>query len=255
MFSTWKRMSSINYYGGCPMAKITLRYRVEVKREVSVQRRIQYTQPQIVYKPTPIVVPSSFVQKTLSDAKNEIVSTQHKLADISRRRTIPTGVYNKPIEDVYYALDNYRKPEEQETNTLYDVFISHASEDKTDFVNPLVEKLQDIGITVWYDTLEMQWGKGLREQIDNGIKRSKFAIVVLSKSFFKKYWTNRELDGILVKETVTGKTLLPIWYNITQEEVYDYSPTLSGVFAISSTTHTIDDICKAFQLILEKEAV
>jgi hypothetical protein len=101
----------------------------------------------------------------------------------------------------------------------------------------------------------MQWGKSLREQIDNGIKRSKFAILVLSKSFFAKKWPQRELDGILAKETISGNAPLPIWYNLTQEEVYEFSPTLSGVFSVSNRDHSIDDICKAFQLILEKEAV
>ena len=117
---------------------------------------------------------------------------------------------------------------------MYDVFISHASEDKKEFVAPLVEKLQDAGITVWYDALELQWGKSLREQIDNGIKRSKFAILVLSKHFFEKQWPRRELDGILAKETVSGNAPLPIWYNVTQEDVYEFSPTLSGLYAIST---------------------
>ena len=137
---------------------------------------------------------------------------------------------------------------------MYDVFISHASEDKADFVNPLVEKLQDAGISVWYDALELQWGKSLREQIDNGIKRSKFAMLVLSQNFFKKQWPKRELDGILAKETITGNAPLPIWYNLTQEEVYEFSPTLSGIFSISTKDHSIDDICKAFQLLLQKES-
>ncbi len=74
---------------------------------------------------------------------------------------------------------------------MYDVFISHASEDKKDFVAPLVEALQDAGIRVWYDTLEIEWGKSLREQIDNGIKHSKSAILVLSKNFFAKRWPQR----------------------------------------------------------------
>lgn len=136
---------------------------------------------------------------------------------------------------------------------MYDVFISHASEEKADFVNPLVEKLQDAGIRVWYDALELQWGKSLREQIDNGIRRSKFAILVLSKNFFAKRWPQRELDGILAKESTTGVAPLPIWHNITQQELYEFSPTLSGIFAYSSKDYSIEDICKAFQLLLEKE--
>jgi hypothetical protein len=136
---------------------------------------------------------------------------------------------------------------------MYDVFISHASEDKQDFVDPLVARLQDAGIRVWYDALEMQWGKSLREQIDNGIKRSKFAILVLSKHFFAKKWPQRELDGILAKEGITGSTPLPIWHNITQEELYEFSPTLSGLFAYTTSKYSVDDICKSLELILEKD--
>ena len=138
---------------------------------------------------------------------------------------------------------------------MYDVFISHASEDKESFVNPLVEALQDAGIRVWYDALEMEWGKSLREQIDNGIKRSKYAIVVLSKNFFAKKWTNRELDGILAKEGVTGVAPLPIWYELTYEDVYNFSPTLSGLYSLSTDQHSITDICQSFKLVLKKEEI
>ena len=138
---------------------------------------------------------------------------------------------------------------------MYDVFISHASEDKKDFVDPLVEALQNEGIRVWYDTLEMQWGKSLREQIDNGIKRSKFAILVLSKHFFEKKWPQRELDGILVKQDITGACPLPIWYNLSYEDVYKFSPILAGVFSLPTDTNSIEDICKALKLQLGKEEI
>jgi len=237
------------------MGKIRITRKVTVKQQVRVQRQVQFTPPQIIYTHQPTPISTAPVQRALNDLSNEVKTAQRKLEAASRRRTIPSGVYGKPVEDVFYALDENRKSEELESKAIYDVFISHASEDKLDFVNPLVEALQNAGVSVWYDTLEMQWGKSLREQIDNGIKRSKFAILVLSKSFFAKKWPQRELDGILAKETISGNAPLPIWYNLTQEEVYEFSPTLSGVFSVSNRDHSIDDICKAFQLILEKEAV
>ena len=216
------------------MGKIKITRKVTVKQQVHVQRRVQYAPPQVAYQaPAPIQIDTAPVAKALNDLSGEVKTAQRKLEAASRRRTIPSGVYGKPVEDVFYALDKQRKSEEQEATAMYDVFISHASEDKADFVNPLVEKLQDLGISVWYDTLELQWGKSLREQIDNGIKRSKFAILVLSKNFFKKQWPKRELDGILAKETISGTAPLPIWYNLTQEEVYEFSPTLSGIYSIS----------------------
>ena len=235
------------------MGKIKITRKVTVKQQVRVQRRVQVTSQPITYTQPAPQISTAPVQKALNDLSNEVKNAQRKLESSSRRRALPSGVYSKPVEDVFYALDERRKPENLESQAMYDVFISHASEDKKEFVAPLVEQLQDAGITVWYDALELQWGKSLREQIDNGIKRSKFAILVLSKHFFEKQWPRRELDGILAKETVSGNAPLPIWYNVTQEDVYEFSPTLSGLYAISTDNHSIDDICKALQLVLEKE--
>ena len=86
-------------------------------------------------------------------------------------------------------------------------------------------------------------------------KHSKFAILVLSKNFFAKRWPQRELDGILAKQEITGATPLPIWHNISFEEVYEFSPTLSGIFSLSSETHSVQDICEALKLQLEKEEI
>ena len=39
------------------------------------------------------------------------------------------------------------------------IFISHASEDKDDFVRPLAEQLDSLDdYEVWYDEYELTWG-------------------------------------------------------------------------------------------------
>jgi hypothetical protein len=124
----------------------------------------------------------------------------------------------------------------------YDVFISHASEDKDDIVRPLAEALRDKELKVWYDEFELKIGDSLRRKIDKGLANSKFGIVVLSKSFIGKGWANYELDG-LVSRAVTGEQiLLPIWHKITKQEVVDYSPSLADKLARSTATHTVDEI-------------
>lgn len=79
----------------------------------------------------------------------------------------------------------------------WDVFISHASEDKEEIVRPLARELQQCGLRVWYDEFELRIGDGLRRKIDEGIARSAFGVVVLSTAFFAKNWTQYELDGLL----------------------------------------------------------
>ena len=40
----------------------------------------------------------------------------------------------------------------------YDVFISHASEDKDDFVRALAVELERYSVRVWYDEFSMKLG-------------------------------------------------------------------------------------------------
>lgn len=124
----------------------------------------------------------------------------------------------------------------------YDVFISHASEDKAGVVRPLAEALRGGGLSVWYDEFELRIGVSLRRSIDKGIRASRFGIVVLSKAFFKKGWPNYELDGLVTKAVSGDQVLLPIWHNITKDEVVTYSASLADKVARNTTTQTLEEI-------------
>lgn len=115
----------------------------------------------------------------------------------------------------------------------YDVFISHASEDKAEVALPLARYLENHGLKVWLDEFELTLGDSLRMMIDHGLAMSRFGIVVLSPNFFRKGWTNRELDGLVARED-TEKFILPIWHNVTREDVLKFSPTLAGKLAVST---------------------
>lgn len=229
-----------------PLGKITVTAKATVKRQVTVQRQVR----QIVNYQEPVTprIDTAPLQREVKRLESSIKKT-------ARPAKLPIGVYSPQVEHLYDEINKRSKPEETERDAMYDVFISHASEDKKDFVQPLVDALQDAGIRVWYDTIELEWGKSLRAQIDNGIKRSKYAILVLSKNFFAKKWPQRELDGILAKEDITGAAPLPIWYNISHADVYEFSPTLAGLYSLSNDRYSIDDICRSFKLILEKEPI
>lgn len=118
--------------------------------------------------------------------------------------------------------------------TNWDVFISHASEDKDSHVRDLAKALTSSGLRVWYDEFTLKLGDSLRRSIDRGLAASRFGIVVLSHSFFSKEWPQRELDGLVAKEITSGKVILPVWHNITKEEVASYSPILADRLAVQS---------------------
>ncbi|NKF07953.1 TIR domain-containing protein [Clostridium gasigenes] len=137
-------------------------------------------------------------------------------------------------------------------NKDYDVFISHAWEDKEDFVRPLAEALINENIKVWYDETSIKWGASIRQSIDNGLAHSRFGIVVISSTFLDKYWTNYEVDGLFQKEALNGSSiLLPIWHKVTKNEVLSKSSTLAGRNALNTAMLSIDEIVEEVKSILE----
>lgn len=129
-----------------------------------------------------------------------------------------------------------------DTKRDYDVFISHASEDKDAIVRPLANALRDNGLSVWYDEFELKIGDSLRRKIDIGLAKSNFGIVVISRSFIRKGWTNYELDGLITRSVSGEQVLLPIWHDITKQEVIDYSPSLADKVARNTAINTVDEI-------------
>ena len=138
-------------------------------------------------------------------------------------------------------------------NVEYDVFISHASEDKKEFVEPLVEALQAAGYKVWYDEFTLKIGDSLRRSIDNGLKNSRYGIVIFSSAFFAKNWTQYEVDGLVTREMEGRKVILPIWHMVSKNQVQNFSPSLADKKAINSSLSTIDEIVAQLAEVLDEE--
>lgn len=130
------------------------------------------------------------------------------------------------------------KPEVRPTATPdapeWDAFISHASEDKAEVVEPLAAELTRRGLKVWYDRSVLRIGDSLRRKIDEGLAKSRYGIVVLSPSFFRKQWPQLELDGLVQREVDGRKVILPIWHKVGHEEVKAYSLMLADKVAGST---------------------
>src|SRR5258706_11801613 len=107
------------------------------------------------------------------------------------------------------------------------IFISHATEDKADFVRPLAEALKQ-HFEVWYDEYELTLGDSLFKKINEGLASCDYGVVVLSNSFFLKKWPQAELDGLFALEGTSRKMILPIWKDISFEDVKRFSPILAG---------------------------
>jgi hypothetical protein len=158
-------------------------------------------------------------------------------------RTIPTLVRDTE-RDLAPAV-------EAADGRTFDVFISHASEDKDEVVRPLANALRAAGLSVWYDEFELRIGDSLRRKIDKGLAGSRFGVVVLSKAFFGRGWPEYELDGLVTRAVSGDQVLLPVWHNISKSEVIAYSPSLADRLARSTATHTVEEIAAEIVDVIE----
>lgn len=152
----------------------------------------------------------------------------------------------KTIANRAAAYGGDETPSMAPADKRYDVFVSHASEDKDGIVRPLAEALRSEGLEVWYDEFELRIGSSLRRSIDAGLANSRFGVVVLSEAFFGKGWANYELDGLMTREIASGggQMILPLWHKVTKDEVTAYSPSLADKLALSTGDKTVAEIAE-----------
>jgi hypothetical protein len=117
----------------------------------------------------------------------------------------------------------------------HDVFISYAHEDAAVAVE-IARELAARGLRVWIDKTALRPGDSLTRSIDRGLAGSRYGVVLLSRNFFQKEWTQRELSGMFARETMEGKTLvLPLWHEIEGREILRYSPILADKYALKTS--------------------
>ncbi|NLE82342.1 MAG: DUF1883 domain-containing protein [Rhodococcus sp.] len=156
-------------------------------------------------------------------------------------RRSPTSA-RSGLEEIFRNAAGLVRPMLGEGEEFYDLFVSHASEDKEAVVRELAHALRDRGVKVWYDEFTLRIGDSLRRNIDRGIARSRFGLVVLSPAFLAKNWTQYELDGLVTMSVDGRQVLLPLWHGISKDEVVSFSPSLADRVALTTATSTIEEI-------------
>ena len=125
---------------------------------------------------------------------------------------------------------------------VYDLVLSHASEDKDDVARPLALALQAHGLSVWYDEFELRIGDNLVAKLNAGINGSRFGIIVLSNAFFAKQWTIHELNMLEYLWVTENHIIFPVWHNITLEEIWAYRAWLATIIGRRTDMYTIEEI-------------
>src|SRR5215470_6589130 len=112
------------------------------------------------------------------------------------------------------------------SQTMQDLFISHANADNQQYVTPLVEALTARDVSYYLDNELSRWGDSFVSNINDWFKNSRYTLVCLSHNFLQRQWTNTELEVALAERNEPGrKKLLPLILN-SKEEVLSALPII-----------------------------
>ena len=129
----------------------------------------------------------------------------------------------------------------------YDVFLSHANKDKKTFVRELKKELEKLDISIFYDEDSLAWGDDWEKRIDDALNKCEFAIVVLSKNFFGRAWTEKELNSLLERKNALGqKLILPIIHGTSIRTIKKKYPQIASIQAIQTSNYSAKDIALLF---------
>ena len=144
-------------------------------------------------------------------------------------------------------VDFWQEVSLKEEPAMYDVFISHASKDKLDYVDNLKNSLDKLRINVFYDKDTIEWGDMWKDKILEGVAKAEFAIIVISENFFGREWTELELNEFLHRQNSNGqKIILPILYNIDDAQLRERYPDVADIQALKGKDHSCDEIALLF---------
>ena len=210
-----------------------------LKDMADLEKKRAAKEKQLIAEEKKLIKAQADEDKKRTQAQNKISATNERKMKSLTQIVRSVQIEQSRLKEIYPLLS---VPAED----AYDVFISHASEDKIPFVDTLVEELLQRGVKVWYDRHVLTWGRSIRQNIDAGLRQSKFAIVVLSEHYIQKYWTQKEFNALFCLGSKLGDFILPIWHNISPERANEFSPMLSDSIALNSSDYTIAEIADMF---------
>ena len=114
------------------------------------------------------------------------------------------------------------------------VFVSHSSDDKATYIEPIVSDLEKCFINIWIDKRKILPGDNLRKSIfRDGLDKADVAVIFFTAQSLKSSWVDREIKHILREETKKGnnfnlnKIISVFDSNETYESIAERYPELT----------------------------
>lgn len=110
------------------------------------------------------------------------------------------------------------------------VFISHSSDDKESFIEPIVSDLEDCFLNVWIDKRKIIPGDNLRKSIlRDGLDKADVVLIFFTQKSLRSSWVDREIKHVLRGDTKS-------------DDNYD----LNKIISIFDTKETYDAIADRY---------
>lgn len=121
-----------------------------------------------------------------------------------------------------------------------DVFLSYARIDGSEIAQNLRTSLEALGVSVWFDEVAIRPGKSQAIQMDQGLRRARAGVVLLTAAYLAgRFWTERELGALLHKPM-----LIPVLHGVTFKDVADYSGILPDLAGFTTERDSVSNIAK-----------
>ena len=92
----------------------------------------------------------------------------------------------------------------------YDVFISHASEDKAAIARPIFEACEALGLKAFLDEEHIGWGQSFTAKINTALGAARTVLAIVSPTSVGKEWPVAEVNTALSLDVTGEKVVLPL---------------------------------------------
>ena len=92
----------------------------------------------------------------------------------------------------------------------YEVFLSHASEDKAEIARPIFEACTKAGIKAFLDEDHIGWGENFTKKINTALGAARTVLVIVSSNSVSKDWPLAEINTALAFEVEHKKRVVAL---------------------------------------------
>lgn len=92
----------------------------------------------------------------------------------------------------------------------FDVFISHASEDKEEIARPIHAACAKLGLKAFLDEAHIGWGQSFTEKINSALGSARTVLVIITPNSVNKDWPVTEVNTALSLEVSGQKKVVPL---------------------------------------------